>query len=233
MRVRVGTSGYAYKEWRGSFYPDALPADGFLPYYASRFDTVELNNTFYRMPTAKGIAAWAAAVPEGFSFVLKASQKITHYGRLHGVDDAVHYLCATALALGPKLGALLFQLPPNFKQDLERLRAFLPLIDQEVRCAFEFRHPTWLQPDTYALLRSRNVGLCIADTATGTTPLESTADFGYLRLRDEGYDDSALSRWADTVRSMGGSWNEAFVFFKHEDSGRGPELASRFRALLA
>jgi uncharacterized protein YecE (DUF72 family) len=233
MRIRIGTSGYAYKEWKGTFYPADLPADGFLGYYATRFDTVELNNTFYRMPTSKAIGAWAGAVPDGFTFVLKASQKITHFGRLQNVDESLRYLCATALTLGPKLGPLLFQLPPNFKQDLDRLRAFLPLVDQEVRCAFEFRHASWFHPDTYALLRDRNVGLCIADTEAGTTARETTADFGYLRLRDEGYDDAALARWVDTVRSLGAGWQDAFVFFKHEDSGKGPELAARFRELFA
>jgi uncharacterized protein YecE (DUF72 family) len=232
MRVLVGTSGYAYKEWKGTFYPEDLPAARFLNYYGTRFDTVELNNTFYRMPTAKAIAAWAAAVPDGFTFVLKASQKITHFARLQGADDALRYLCSAALALGPKLGPLLFQLPPNFKQDLERLRAFLPLIDQEVRCAFEFRHASWFQPDTYALLRERNVGLCIADTDAGTTAVEPTADFGYVRLRHEGYDDAALTGWAETLRRVGAGWKDAFVFFKHEDAGTGPALAARFRQLL-
>jgi len=232
MRVHVGTSGYAYKEWKGTFYPDDLKADGMLPYYAARFDTVEINNTFYRMPTAKTLAGWAGAVPDGFTLVLKASQKITHFNRLQGVDDTLRYLCDTALGLGPKLGPLLFQLPPNFKQDLDRLRAFLPLLNQEIRCAFEFRHPSWFAPDTYELLRARNVGLCIADTAEGTTPLEAPADFGYFRLRDEGYGDDDLARWAGKIREMGGGWKDAFVFFKHEDSGKGPEFAQRFRALL-
>ena len=233
MRVFVGTSGYAYKEWKGTFYPEDLPADDMLSYYGRQFDTVEVNNTFYRMPTAKSVAAWAAAVPDGFTFVLKASQKITHFARLQNADDAVRYFCATALQLGPRLGPLLFQLPPNFKKDVDRLRAFLPLIDPEVRCAFEFRHDSWFAPDTYELLRARNVGLCVADTETGTTPLEATADFGYLRLRDEGYERSDLEQWARKVREAGVGWKDAFVFFKHEDSGKGPALAREFRALLA
>jgi uncharacterized protein YecE (DUF72 family) len=232
MRVLVGTSGYAYKEWKGTFYPDDLAADRMLPYYAERFRAVEVNNTFYRMPTAKTIAAWGAAVPESFRFVLKASQKITHFARLAGVDDSVRYLCDTVLTLGPRLGPLLFQLPPNFKQDLGRLRAFLPLVSQEVRCAFEFRHPSWFAPDTYELLRQRNVALCVADTEAGSTPLEATADFGYLRLRDEGYERPDLERWAERVRGAGAGWSEAFVFFKHEESGKGPALAQEFQSLL-
>ncbi|HEX9705385.1 MAG TPA: DUF72 domain-containing protein [Gemmatimonadales bacterium] len=233
MRVHIGTSGYAYKEWKGTFYPEDLPADGMLTYYAGHFDTVEINNTFYRMPTAKSVAAWAGAVPDGFTFVLKAPQRITHFARLQNADDSVHYLCTTALQLGPRLGPLLFQLPPNFKKDVDRLRAFLPLIDQEVRCAFEFRHDSWFAPDTYELLRARNVGLCVADTENGTTPLEATADFGYLRLRDEGYERRDLEEWARKVRETGAGWKDAFVFFKHEESGKGPALAREFKALIA
>lgn len=232
MGVRVGTSGYAYKEWKGTFYPEDLPADGMLSYYAGQFETVEINNTFYRMPTPKTIAGWAGAVPNGFTFVLKASQKITHMARLQGADDSVRYFCSTALQLGPRLGPVLFQLPPNFKKDLDRLRAFLPLIDQEVRCVFEFRHASWFEPDTYELLRSRNVGLCVADTENGTTPLEATADFGYLRLRDEGYTSQDLAEWARKVRELGRGWKDAYVFFKHEESGKGPALAREFRALI-
>jgi uncharacterized protein YecE (DUF72 family) len=233
MRVLVGTSGYSYKEWKGTFYPADLPADQMLAFYGREFNTVELNNTFYRMPTGKNITAWAAAVPDEFTFVLKASQKITHFARLAGADDAVRYFCDTVLTLGPKLGPILFQLPPNFKKDLDRLRGFLPQIDQEVRCVFEFRHASWFESDTYALLRSRNVALCVADTEDGTTPLEPTADFGYLRLRDEGYNADDLARWAARLREVAPTWKDAFVFFKHEESGKGPEFAREFRRLLA
>jgi uncharacterized protein YecE (DUF72 family) len=232
MRVLVGTSGYAYKEWKGTFYPDDLPADEMLPYYARQFDTVEINNTFYRMPNNKNIAAWSSAVPDGFTFVLKASQKITHFARLQNADDSVRYLCATALQLGAKLGPLLFQLPPNFKKDVDRLRSFLPSIDQEVRCAFEFRHESWFAADTYELLRSRNVALCVADTEAGNTPLEATADFGYVRLRDEGYVTQDLADWARRLRDAGAGWKDAFVFFKHEESGKGPALAREFREII-
>ena len=232
MKLHVGTSGFSYKEWKGSFYPEDLPDKQMLAYYAERLDAVEINNTFYRMPSAKNIAAWSGAVPDGFTFVLKASQKITHFARLQGAEDSVRYLCATALQLGPKLGAVLFQLPPNFKKDVDRLRSFLPSMDQEVRCAFEFRHESWFAPDTYELLRSRNVGLCVADTENGTTPLEATADFGYLRLRDEGYERPDLTEWARRVRDVGAGWRHAFVFFKHEESGKGPALAREFRELI-
>ncbi|MGH7676137.1 MAG: DUF72 domain-containing protein [Gemmatimonadales bacterium] len=232
MRVHVGTSGYNFPEWKGSFYPDKLPAAKMLAYYAERLPTVEINYTFYRMPTVKTIAGWAEATPEHFTFVLKAPQRITHIARLHGAEDALRYFCDTVLGLGARLGPVLFQLPPTFRQDLERLRAFLPQISQEIRCAFEFRHASWFVPETYDLLRGRNVALCVADTDAGTTPPEATADFGYFRLRDEGYAPDDLAEWARRIQDLGTGWKDAFVFFKHEESGLGPKLAHEFRGLL-
>ncbi len=232
MRVHVGTSGYNFPEWKGTFYPEKLPAAKMLAYYAERLGTVEVNYTFYRMPNAKTIAGWAEATPEHFTFVLKAPQRITHIARLQGADDALRYFCDTALGLGARLGPILFQLPPNFKQDLERLRAFLPQISQEIRCAFEFRHASWFSPDTYNLLRTRNVALCVADTEQGTTPAAVTADFGYVRLRDEGCAADDLAGWAQRIRDLGAGWKDAFVFFKHEESGLGPKLAQEFRELV-
>jgi uncharacterized protein YecE (DUF72 family) len=233
MRVRVGTSGYNYAEWKGSFYPADLPATRMLDYYAGRFSVVEINATFYRMPTPKALSAWAAATPATFVFALKAPQRITHVGRLRDVDDAVRYFCETARMLGPKLGPLLFQLPPSFVKDLGRLADLLALLPPDLQYAFEFRHRSWLADDVYERLRRRNAALCIADTEAGTTPLVTTADFGYLRLRDEGYGDDDLRRWAETVRGLAGVWRQAYVFFKHEESGTGPAFAQRLDALLA
>ncbi len=233
MRVLVGTSGYNYPEWKGPFYPPKLPATGMLRYYAERLPTVEINYTFYRMPNAKTIAGWSEATPPEFTFVLKAPKRITHESRLKFVDKPLAYFCETAAALGPKLGPLLFQLPPNFKKDADRLREVLPLIPPGVRCAFEFRHASWFSDDVYGLLRGRNASLCIADTEDATTPLETTADFGYFRLRDEGYTKQALTQWAATVRELGRSWKDAFVFFKHEEAGIGPKLALQFHNLCA
>jgi len=231
MNVRVGTSGYNYAEWKGSFYPADLSAAKMLPYYSARFGTVEINATFYRMPTAKTLAGWDAATPAGFVLALKAPQRITHFARLRGIDDPLRFFCDVARTLGPKLGPLLFQLPPNFKKDTDRLAETLFLLPPDLRCAFEFRHESWLADDVYDLLRRRNAALCIADSEAASTPLVATADFGYLRLRDEGYTDADLGRWAETIRRE--SWGEAFVYFKHEEAGTGPAFARRLTELLA
>src|SRR6266853_1001384 len=228
MRVLVGTSGYNYPEWKGPFYPARLPAAKMLNYYAGRLPTVEINYTFYRMPNAKTVAGWSEATPPHFTFVLKAPKRITHDSRLKFVDKPLAYFCETAAGLGPKLGPLLFQLPPNFKKDIDRLRYFLPLIPAGVRCAFEFRHASWFSGDVYELLRGRNAALCIADTEEATTALVVTADFGYFRLRDEGYKKEDVERWAAKVKELGAGWNDAFVFFKHEESGIGAKLAEQF-----
>src|SRR5262245_12738224 len=176
MRTLVGTSGYNYPEWKGTFYPDKLPAGKMLAYYAERLPVVEINYTFYRTPSAKTVAVWAESTPPEFMFVLKAPKRITHDSRLKFVDKPLAFFCETAVTLGPKLGPLLFQLPPNFKKDIDRLRYFLPLIPAGVRCAFEFRHPSWFSADVYEVLRAHNAALCIADTEEATTALVVTAN---------------------------------------------------------
>ena len=223
--IAVGTSGYNYPEWRGHFYPADLPQRRMLPYYAERFSTVEINATFYRMPTETTVSGWADATPPGFVFTLKAPQRITHMKRLLDVDELVRRFVDVATTLGPKLGVLLFQLPPNFRKDAERLGQLLVALPPGRRCAFEFRHPSWFVDDVYDLLRTRDAALCIADTDTGTTPEVATASWGYLRLRDAGYTDAELDRWAQVVQQA--AWGDAFVYFKHEESASGPALASR------
>ena len=238
MRIAVGTSGYAYKEWKGSFYPADLPADGMLRFYGERFRTVEINNTFYRMPSEKVLLAWAAEVPDGFRFVLKASQRITHRKRLKDAKDEVEYFLRVANVLGPKLGPTLFQLPPNLKKDLPRLVDFLALVPRTWRAAFEFRHPSWFDDEVFAALKSHDAALCVADTdpdAEGekealVVPFVATASWGYLRLRRAGYTEADLQRWAGQVTAQ--SWSDAFAFFKHEEAGAGPKLAAAFTALL-
>jgi uncharacterized protein YecE (DUF72 family) len=230
---RVGTSGYNFPEWKGTFYPAKLPASQMLEYYAQRLSTVEVNYTFYRMPNAKTVSAWAEATPPEFTFVLKAPQRITHFARLQDVDDPLRYFVDTARKLGTKLGPILFQLPPNFKKDVARLKDLLTQFPADLRCAWEFRHESWFADDTYDALRTGNAALCVADTEAGHTPLVATADFGYLRLRDEGYQKQELGEWAQTVRDLGKTWQDAFIFFKHEESGIGPKLAQEFTALLA
>jgi uncharacterized protein YecE (DUF72 family) len=232
MRVRVGTSGYNFPEWKGSFYPPKMQAAKMLPFYGERLATVEINYTFYRMPNPKTVAEWDKATPPSFVFVLKAPQRITHFARLKDVDDSLRYFSETARSLGPKLGPILFQLPPNFKKDLDRLVDVLAQFAPDLRCAWEFRHESWFTDDVYEALRRSNAALCIADTDAGTTPLVATADFGYARLRDEGYSPAALKKWAATFREVGKGWGEAFVFFKHEEGGKGPELAKQLQVLF-
>jgi uncharacterized protein YecE (DUF72 family) len=233
VQLRVGTSGWNYPEWKGSFYPDDIKPAGMLPYYAQRFSSVEVNNTFYRMPTARAVEGWAAAVPARFTFVLKAPQRITHFARLRDVDDPVRFFCDTARGLGDKLGPLLFQLPPNFKVDTGRLADVLALLPPGVRAAFEFRNPTWFDEEVYTRLAARNAALCVADNDDGATPAVATADWGYLRLRATGYADDALRGWLTTIRRIGAGWHDAYVFFKHEERGTGPALAARLAALAA
>ncbi len=228
--IHVGTSGYNYPEWRGSFYPATLPASKMLGYYAERFGAVEINYTFYRMPTAKTLGGWAAATPPGFVFVLKASRRITHDQRLVDIDEPLRYFRDTARALGEKLGPLFFQLPPNFHKDTARLGDLLAMLPRDARHAFEFRHQSWFDDDVYALLRRWNAALCVADTERGTTPQIATADWAYVRLRDAEYSDVELQEWA--ARLADPAWRDAYVFFKHEEAGAGPALAERLRAML-
>ena len=214
MRVLIGTSGYSYKPWKGSFYPEDLPEAEMLRFYATRFPTVEVNNTFYRMPTRPVVERWAEETPEGFHFVLKAPQRFTHQARLRATD-ALPYFFETASALGGKLGPVLFQLPPNFKKDLERLRGFLAALPKDRRTAFEFRHESWFDEDVFSALREAGAALCAADTDEAEATVLPTAEWGYLRLRRADYGDEALRAWAERIRSQ--PWQEAFVFFKHEE----------------
>jgi uncharacterized protein YecE (DUF72 family) len=222
--IWVGTSGYNYPEWKGSFYPPTLPAAKMLPYYAERFPTVEINYTFYRTPTEKIVDGWNQATPPQFRLTLKAPKRITHDARLRDCGDRVRQFMETAATLGPKLGALLFQLPPNLKKDLPLLQAFLDTFPPRVCAAFEFRHASWLEPEVFALLRSRNLALCVADSEKLSTPVEITADYGYFRLRDEGYTPDDIARWSEVIREQTSGCKDVFVYFKHEEEGKGPEF---------
>src|SRR5213596_1156040 len=216
MNLYVGTSGYSYKEWKGPFYPEDLPDKQMLRYYGERFRAVEINNTFYRMPKAAVLEAWAAEVPVDFKFVLKAPQRITHMQRLKDAGDSVSYLLDVAGALKERLGPLLFQLPPYLKKDAPRLREFLALLPPDRRVAFEFRDQSWFDDEVFGLLRDHQAALCIAEAEDDLkVPFVSTADWGYLRLRLADYDDAELKAWVERVAAQG--WQDAFVFFKHED----------------
>jgi len=229
----VGTSGFSYKEWKGTFYPDDLPAAKMLSFYAKQFGSVEINNTFYRMPTASALVKWATEVPDEFTFVLKAPQRITHQKKLTGVEDDLHYFVDVAVeSLGSKLGPMLFQLPPYFRKDVDKLRDFLHRLPRERRVAFEVRNESWLDDEVYAILRDHDVALCVSDTDEVEDPdkiVVPTASWGYLRLRRTDYSDEQLAGWRQRIGAK--SWSDAYVFFKHEDEGKGPVFAKRFLAL--
>jgi len=226
MNLRVGTSGWSYKEWRGSFYPEKMKEAEMLPYYAERFNAVELNNTFYRLPSETSFVQWTEQVPPDFRFALKATRTITHIKRLKDVAEPVAELYRATTALGARRGPVLFGLPPNMKLDLERLQALVALMPRDVRSAIEFRHESWHDAAVFDLLRAHNVALCIAHTAEEETPFEATASWGYLRLRQEQYTPAELHEWRSRVAAQ--KWSEAYVFFKHEDTGSGPRLAREF-----
>ena len=227
MNLHVGTSGYSYKEWKGNFYPEDLPTKEMLSYYSQRLPAVEINNTFYRMPQPGMIESWRDQVPESFRFSIKATQRITHIKRLNNVVEETKYLLETAAMMRERLGVVLFQLPPNMKKDAERLRKFLPLLPSDRRAAFEFRHESWFDDEILDLLRERNSALVVSDTdEKPLSEITSTATWGYLRLRRTAYSKGDLVEWMSRVQNR--KWTDAFVFFKHEDEGVGPRLASQF-----
>jgi len=231
MIIYAGTSGYSYKEWKGHFYPEKLPAGDMLSFYAQRLGAVEINNTFYRLPKESVLDGWAAQVPEDFRFSIKASRRITHFKRLKQTDDETAYLLRVLGTLGPMLGVVLFQLPPNFKKDLPRLESFLDLLPPRAPTAFEFRHQSWFADDVVAVLKDRGCALCLADTDDGDPPpLVDTGSLGYLRLRRADYSDEDLRAWADRIEEQ--AWDRVFVFFKHEDEAAGPRMAQRFLELV-
>ncbi len=229
VRLSVGTSGFSYKEWLGKFYPEKLPGDQMLAFYARHFDTVEINNTFYRMPAETMLARWAAEAPAGFEFTLKAPRRITHEKRLREAQSDVAEFCRRAASLGTRLGALLFQTPPFLKKDVARLRDFLALLPEPARAAFEFRNDSWLSDDVYALLRERGAMLCITDTDEGETPFAATCATGYLRLRRTHYEDAELAQWARRIAAQ--PLARAYVYFMHEDEALGTRFARRLREL--
>jgi uncharacterized protein YecE (DUF72 family) len=229
--TRVGTSGYNYPEWRGSFYPEKFATAKMLAFYAEHFPTVEINYTFYRMPTEKLLAGWAEQTPAHFTFTLKAPRRITHDTKLQRCEDTTQAFCRIARTLEAKLALLLFQLPPNFKKDAAVLRAFAETLPQGTRAAFEFRHPSWFDDEIFGVLREHRLALCVADSEKLSTPVEMTADYAYFRLRDEGYQQADIERWAAVLRGLSGV-GDAFVYFKHEEQGLGPAFAKRLMALL-
>lgn len=227
MKIYVGTSGYGYKEWKGIFYPEKISPKEMLHFYSERFGTVEINNTFYRMPTESVLASWTEQVPDDFVFALKAPQVITHLKRLKNVDAEMDYLFRTLSVLGGRLGPVLFQFPKSFHADLPALKNFLALVPRTISCAFEFRSPSWLDVGITDLLREKECNLCTTDADEDpTNEIINTAPWGYLRLRRSDYGSVDLSRWLEKILLQ--EWEKVFVFFKHEDEAKGTEMAARF-----
>jgi uncharacterized protein YecE (DUF72 family) len=230
MKLFVGTSGYSYKEWKGNFYPEKLPQKEMLTFYAGRFKAVEINNTFYKMPSTNDLESWVRQVPRSFRFALKAPQAITHFKRLKSAEVLTKQLFQAVAVLEVRQAPVLFGLHPNMKKDLPRLQSFLCLIPRSVQAAFEFRHESWFDEDVFDCLRAKGVALCVADAEDlPRVDLIKTANWGYVRLRREKYSNKSLADWLKRIRSM--RWKEAYVFFKHEDTGTGPKYAARFLEL--
>jgi len=231
MKFYIGTSGYSYKEWQGKFYPEKISPHDMLHFYAGRLGAVEINNTFYHMPTANVLTSWTEQVPVDFIFAFKAPRVVTHFQRLKNAGSEIQYLFRTLSVLHRKLGPVLFQLPPDFRADPKTLEDFLALIPGKTPCAFEFRNPSWFTGEIANLLSSREGSLCITDTDEHPAKdIISTASWGYLRLRRSDYTDDDLALWLAKILSQ--KWQTVFVFFKHEDRAKGPELALRFKDML-
>jgi uncharacterized protein YecE (DUF72 family) len=232
VRLLAGTSGYAFKEWKGSYYPEGVKDDGMLGYYATRFPTVEINNTFYRMPRENVLIDWASQVPDTFTFAIKASQRITHHARLKPESkELVGYLLQNTSLLGAKLGPILFQLPPNMKKDIDRLRTFLDFLPHGRKFTFEFRHSSWFDEDVVEALRAKDAALTIIDQDDFATPPIASASWGYVRLHRLDYDANALTEWAARVREQ--PWSETYVYFKHDEGvGSGPPAVEAFLNLV-
>ncbi|HYC31135.1 MAG TPA: DUF72 domain-containing protein [Gemmatimonadales bacterium] len=231
MRLLTGTSGWSYKEWKGTFYPADLPADDMLRYYATKFPSVEINNSFYRIPKEKVLLEWAEQVPAHFRFVLKASRRVTHINRLTDEDGSLAYFLRTVNVLGDRLGPTLFQCPPTLRKDMTRLRDFLALVPRTWRAALEFRHGSWFADEVYDALRGHDVALVTAEEDDGGTPFVSTASWGYLRLRRTLYAEPELRGWHERILAQ--PWSEAYVFLKHDEgSAAGPDAALTLLGLL-
>jgi uncharacterized protein YecE (DUF72 family) len=226
-RLLVGTSGYSYKQWKGNFYPEKLPDREMLSFYATQFSTVEINHSFYRMPTETALLNWAKSVPEGFRFALKANQQITHMQRLRGCESTLKRFLEVASVLndGEHLGPILVQLPPTFKFDRPLLEDFLALRPPAFRFAFEVRHPSWYTDETYAVLRQQDTALCLSETEKQTPPDVLTAGFAYIRLRLEDYTTQQLSAWRKRFDAWLSQGIDVYVYCKHEDAGKGPAYA--------
>jgi uncharacterized protein YecE (DUF72 family) len=233
MEQWIGSSGFQYPEWKGIFYPEKMAPGRMLSFYAEHFSTTEVNYSFRRIPSRQTILNWAAATPEHFKFSFKAPQKVTHFARLRDSADVMDYFSGVVGVLGPKLGPVLFQLPPDFEKDVPRLEFFLETLPKRISAAFEFRNPSWFDDEVFTALESHNAALCVAESEKISTPKIVTADFGYLRLRREDYLEDDLDNWADFIRRHLSRWSEAFIYFKHEEKAVGPKYAQQMQQALA
>jgi uncharacterized protein YecE (DUF72 family) len=228
--TRIGTSGFSYKEWVGSFYPPRTPGNKMLAFYAARMPTVEINYTFRAMPRAAMLEGWVRETPVDFRFALKASQRITHLARLRNTQNDLDYFISVAGTLGERLGPTLFQLPPGFKKDVPLLRDFLAQLDRRMPSAFEFRDPSWFDDAVYDALSDAAGALCIAESDKLATPVVLTAPYAYLRLRKETYDEAGLAQWADRIADMDAQERYVYAYLKHEIAA--PGLAATLRKLV-
>ncbi|MFO7446498.1 MAG: DUF72 domain-containing protein [Ignavibacteriaceae bacterium] len=226
MNFYTGTSGYGYKPWKGKFYPKDLPDNKMLSYYSGNFPAVEINNTFYSMPKKSILESWIKEVSKDFKFILKAPGEITHKKRLKNCEEELKYFLETSASLKKNLSGFLFQLPPNFKKNIETLENFINLIPKKTKVTFEFRNDSWFDDETYDCLRKRDFALCTADTDEKPAGIINTASWGYLRLRKESYDNKELKEWYKKIKSC--DWKDVYIFFKHEDKANGPRFAKQF-----
>ena len=233
MKVLAGTSGFAFKEWKGPFYPDDLPDKEMLAYYATRFPTVEINNTFYRMPKESVLQDWAKKVPDGFTLAIKASQRITHFTRLKAESaEHVDYLLKTLAVMGDKLGPTLFQLPPNLKLDLDRLKTFAARLPKDRKFAIEFRNESWFAPEVLATLKEFGIPMVVIEQDDFASPVERTADWGYVRLHKLDYTPAEIVAWARKIKAL--KWDTVYVYFKHDHGiGSGPPAADNFMKAIS
>jgi uncharacterized protein YecE (DUF72 family) len=233
MKLWIGTSGFQYPEWKGSFYPEEIPAGKMLPYYAEHFSTTEINYTFRRIPSEKAVLGWTSLTPERFRFSFKAPQRVTHFSKLCDCGEILEVFAQAVAVAGDKAGPVLFQLPPTFVKDVAVLQSFLADVPKAMRAVFEFRHPSWFDDAVYEVLRSANAALCIAENEELATPFVATADFGYLRLRREDYIPAQIKRWVQSIREQQDRWSDASIYFKHEEHAVGPKFAKQMQTALA
>ena len=230
--IWIGTSGFQYPEWKGSFYPEKISLAKMLAFYTEHFSSTEINYSFRRIPSVRTLEIWKAQTPQHFKFSFKAPREITHFRQLKDCAEVVARFNEALKTMENELGVVLFQLPPTSRKDLPLLKDFLVALPDGLNCAFEFRHATWFDDETFAALKARNAALCIADGGELATPIVFTANFAYFRLRREDYTSKDISGWAKVIRANQNHFSEIYIYFKHEETAVGPKFAKQLRAEL-